>query len=112
MLTPGAWGGVESVGSECRRQAPRGSTGAETRAGGVGAGWVEDQRKSEAGVRVLGTTQLPRLLPRFVCQVVASSPSGTSVLPGIAAVTSAGANPASKEILVQGVVVGRWTVQK
>ena len=73
---------------------------------------MEDQRKSEAGVRVLGTTRLPRLLPCFIRQVVVSSPSGTSVLPGIAAVTSAGANPASKEILVQGVVVGRWTVQK
>ena len=73
---------------------------------------MEDQRKSEAGVRVLGTTRLPRLLPCFIRQVVVSSPSGTSVLPGIAAVTSAGANPASKAILVQGVVVGRWTVKK
>lgn len=73
---------------------------------------MEDQRESEAGVRVSGTTQLPRLLPRFIRQVGVSSLSGASVLSGIAAVTSSGANPASKEILVQGVVVGRWTVQK
>lgn len=73
---------------------------------------VVDQKQSEAGVRVSGTTQLPRLRPRFIHQVVVSSQSETSVLPGIAAVTSAGANPASREILVQWVVVGRWTVQK
>lgn len=73
---------------------------------------VVDQKQREVGVRVSGTTQLPRLCPRFIHQVVVSSRSETSVLPGIAAVTSAGANPASREILVQGVVVGRWTVQK